>query len=746
MWSNGGVDPRKQSCREKHDVGANRPIASWLRPRYANPMVVMMIAALLAAAGFVVADAGRSVRVDVTPSHAINQFDPLRSIGAGVDSQNQGAVRRIYTHGTIAKMLASGLGPVSYRLYTELSVQQWHWNSHGSWSDPKGRGYWTGSTMPGSEIRDSYGFRLPHRGFTHDQANDDDYGRLTDGDLTTYWKSDPYLTTTFTRESDSPHPQWVVIDLGRRKPIDAIRLHWTDPYAVAYDVQYWHGADPINSPALGFWVTFPGGRVTSGSGGTVTLRLEPATRPVEFLRVFMTLSSNTCDTHGSGDIRNCVGYALDEVDIGTLDTHGGFHDLVVHRPDNRQTVTYASSIDPWHSPENRVTGQEQAGLDLVYDSGLTRGLPAMMPVGMLYGTPADAAAEIAYLEARHDPISYVELGEEPDGQYIIPEDYGALYLQWAAAVHAVDPNLKVGGPVFQGVTSDVTTWPDASGDTSWFHRFLKYLSAHGRLDDLQFMSFEHYPFGECDRNVAQDLLNEPGLMRGIMRTWIRDGLPGGIPMFVTETNWSAGASETMQDIGGALWLADFEGSFLANGGGETFLYQYEPEPLVSSGGCNTWGSWGMFVAGQANEIKQPASQYFAAQLVTQQWAQPVDSMHVMYRAETNVVTHDGREIVTAYALKRPDGQMSLMLINKDPFNGYFMHVNFNDASSKRLLHFSGTVSTAVFGPAQYTWHAGGTQGYASPDGPALMGTLPGGPNATYGLPASSITILTGKIM
>ena len=73
----------------------------------------------------------------------------------------------------------------------------------------------------------------------------------------------------------------------------------------------------------------------------------------------------------------------------------------------------------------------------------------MIPVTMLYGTPEDAAAEIAYIEKRGYPIRYVELGEEPDGKHALPEDYAALYLQWASAIHKIDPNLKLGGPDFR---------------------------------------------------------------------------------------------------------------------------------------------------------------------------------------------------------------------------------------------------------------------------------------------------------
>src|ERR1700747_2930640 len=130
---------------------------------------------------------------------------------------------------------------------------------------------------------------------------------------------------------------------------------------------------------------------------------------------------------------------------------GSFHDLVKHQAGPGQSATVCSSVDPWHGEADvNRNGREQVGLDRFFTCGVTRGLPAMIPIAMLYNTPEDAAAQIAYLEKRKYPISYVEMGEEPDGQYFAPEDYATLYLQWATALHKVDPNLKLGGPVFEG--------------------------------------------------------------------------------------------------------------------------------------------------------------------------------------------------------------------------------------------------------------------------------------------------------
>ena len=244
----------------------------------------------------------------------------------------------------------------------------------------------------------------------------------------------------------------------------------------------------MHNPTHGVWENFPHGEVENSKGGMGTLRLSDGPMPVRYLRILMTESSNTCDSHGSADPRNCVGYAINELYIGTTTPDGAFHDIVRHTADQEQTTTYCSSVDPWHEPSDLgSTKQAQVGFDIFYTSGVTRGLPAMMPVALIYDTPDNAAAEIAYLKARNYPVSYVEMGEEADGQYMLPEDNAALYLQWATAIHRVDPTVKLGGPSFQGVNRDIEVWPDANGKVSWLGRFLDYLRQHGRLNDLAFL-------------------------------------------------------------------------------------------------------------------------------------------------------------------------------------------------------------------------------------------------------------------
>jgi len=46
-----------------------------------------------------------------------------------------------------------------------------------------------------------------------------------------------------------------------------------------------------------------------------------------------------------------------------------------------------------------------------------------------------------------------------------------------------------------------------------------------------------------------------------------------------------------------------------------------------------------------------------------QWAQPIDAEHRIFNASSDVKDAEGHVLVTAYAVLRPDGQWSLMLIN-----------------------------------------------------------------------------------
>jgi len=685
--------------------------------------------------------AAQTVRVDITPSHAI-KFDPDQALGSSMDILPSERIDQVYSPSLIKEALSAGWGPITYRQNTELTVAAWHWNADGTWSDPEHqRGYFTGNPETKTFLRHSYGYPLPHRGNTRGDGSADKYSRLTDGDERSYWKSHPYLSKHFTKEDDALHPQWIVLDFDSLQAVSAIRIAWANPYANRYSVQYWTGGDALDKQTSGTWTTFPSGEVSDGQGGTALLKLAPSPVRTRYLRILMTASSNTCDTHGDDDPRNCVGYAINEIYAGNYSAAGEFIDLVTHAKGQNQTATFVSSMDPWHTATDIDRGHDQTGFDLFFTSGITNHLPAMIPVSLLYSTPEDASAELAYLEKRGYPISYVEIGEEPDGKKTMPEDYGALYLQWADALHRLDPKLKLGGPIFEGVNDDIKVWPDAQGRDSWMGRFIDYLKQHGRLDDLAFVSFEHYPFPPCEVSWS-DLYREPELVRHIVQVWRDDGVPSNVPLMITESNLSWALTEPMSDLFAALWLADNAGAFLANGGSAFYHSPIQPEPLRP--GCHGWSTYGNFVANDKLEIRQHTSQYFASQMINLEWIQHRAGMHQLAPAATDLVDDAGHLLVTAYAAKRPDGTWSLMLINKDPSNAHELKVDFVDQADGKTRRFAGQIKSVTFGAAQYVWHPQGAQSYADPDGPPSTTSIVANSD-TFILPKASITVLQGKL-
>ena len=717
---------------------------SWSARVWKIARLVVTPAALAAVA---ISSFAQTIRVDTTPEHATNTFRPTESLGAAVDRISLAATDKIFTEPMIKRILSSGWQTLTYRQNTELYVEAWHWNAKGKWSDSGEKGYFVGDSTPTEFIRHSFGYPLPHQGFSRPDGTG--YSRLTDGDTETYWKSNPYLSKTYTGEDDSLHPQWVVVDLATPQDVNAIRIHWTDPYARQYLVQYWTGAgDAMREPTKGAWVAFPGGVVTNGKGGPTTLQLSRAPISTRFVRIWMTESSNTCDTHGSSDPRNCLGYAIRELYIGTMTADGAFHDVVRHTADRAQSNTICSSVDPWHEGTVMNSRQDQVGFDLFYTSGITRGLPAMIPIAMIYDNPENAAAEIAYVEKRGYPISYVEMGEEPDGKHTLPEDYAAFYIQFAAALHRVDPKLKLGGPIFEGVNKDIEVWPDARGKTSWMGRFFDYLKSHGHIQDLSFVSFEHYPFEPCLLQWS-DLYEEANLVRNILQVWRDDGLPPNVPLFITESNIAAGSDESFVDTFAALFWADYVGSFLEAGGNAVYYFHYIPlgESLACHG--TSPGTFGLFTMNREYEIQQPTSQFFASQLINLEWVQPGSGEHRIFPSAADIHDGAGHTLVTSYAVLRPDGQWSLMIVNKDQETPHSVKIAFRSDQGKNDRHFAGPVDVVTFGSDQYRWHTNlkntPVGGSADPDGPPAKSSLTAGSDTLFTLPKASVTVIRGKL-
>jgi hypothetical protein len=671
------------------------------------------------------------------PSHVIV---PDNALGAAIDGMQLGQVAKILTPRNLALMKSAGLRRTTYRLRTELGIEAWHWSEEGQWSDPtRSQGYWTSSDHPSRHPDVTWGYSLPRRGDTIDQANDTGYSRLDDGDRSSFWKSNPYLDRRFTGRPSS-RPQWVVVSFETPQQIDAANIVWARPYAAAFDIQYWSGRDEFDR--AGRWVDFPiGPQNRDRYPGNEVLRLAPAPLAVRFVRILLTQSSDTAPST-TDDVRDRLGYAIAEVGLGVLSPDGSFVDAVRHGAGrNLQTQVNVSSTDPWHRAIDRDPQTEQPSLDLTFRDGLNGGLPLMVPAGVFYDTPENAAAEASYIRRRGWPVRRLELGEEPDGQFIAPEDYADLYLEAARRIRAVAPGLELGGPSMQGALTD--TWPVPEGGRSWIGRFVGDLRQRGALDQFQFFSFEHYAFDDVCEPLGKMLRDETQLLDRILDRTTAAGVPTTIPWVISEYGLSPFAGRAMSLVPSALFSADVVGHFLSRGGDVAFMFGDTPGwPSNQAFPCAGYGDMMLFEADALGQSRWPMPMYFAEKMMMWDWGAPADQPHTLWASAGKIRDAQGRPMVLAYALRRADGTLSVMLLNRDEAAAH--DINLQVSVPGRATTFPGSAASVVqYSPAQYHWLDLGPQSHPTRDRPPARFRAP--PGAVIRLPAMSLTVVTARL-
>src|SRR4030095_10429028 len=113
-------------------------------------------------------------------------------------------------------------------------------------------------------------------------------------------------------------------------------------YAMRYRIEYWPGEDPMHlQPDDDYdWQLFGDGEIYNARVGSQLVRLTDRPRAVQFVRIVRSRSSHTAGD-SLGDIRDSLGFAIREIDLGRIGKDGRFHDQISHAPDrHRQTIVY----------------------------------------------------------------------------------------------------------------------------------------------------------------------------------------------------------------------------------------------------------------------------------------------------------------------------------------------------------------------------------------------------------------------
>ncbi|MEV0648533.1 cellulose binding domain-containing protein [Phytomonospora sp. NPDC050363] len=271
-----------------------------------------------------------------------------------------------------------------------------------------------------------------------------------------------------------------------------------------------------------------------------------------------------------------------------------------------------------------------------------------------------------------------------------PAYYAAEVVAYAEAMKAVDPSIKVGA-----VLTTPGNWPDGivtAGDAGTWNQVV--LSIAG--PSIDFVDVHWYPGGSSAAESLTRTEHIGDAVRMLREQIVRHGGAGASRIGISMTELNVGVGPNTQP--GALFLADAYSELLAEGvftvnwwnvhngigtvstvAGQT---DYGDFGLLSSGTCTADGS----VCEPA--FNTPFAPYFGLSMMDR-FARPGDRF---------VAAGTSDPLVAAHAVRRPDGNLALLLLNKDPDNARDITVDyagFAPASTPPTVHTYTNGATSI---------------------------------------------------
>jgi hypothetical protein len=296
------------------------------------------------------------------------------------------------------------------------------------------------------------------------------------------------------------------------------------------------------------------------------------------------------------------------------------------------------------------------------------------------GTPDEAAGWVRYANVtKAYGAKYWEIGNEVYGN----GEYGATWetdhhsshsattyatnlLQYISAMKAVDSSIKIGA-----VLTTPTAWPDGitgPGDTmDWNHTVMSI--AGSKID---FVVVHHYPFSTTEAELLGRPQAEIPGMASTLRSLINQyagSNAANVGISVTEAN--ANAYKDTSPNG--LFAPDEYLTWMENGAFTLDWWDMhngtDCSKVTTVQGATDYDDGGMLSSGASCEppLNTPFPPYYGIQMITRLGA-PGDSL---------VQASSSTSQVSAHAVKRGNGDVDVMLINKDPDNDYTVSLSYN---------------------------------------------------------------------
>lgn len=375
------------------------------------------------------------------------------------------------------------------------------------------------------------------------------------------------------------------------------------------------------------------------------------------------------------------------------------------------------------------------------------GVSAIITVNYGTGTPAEAAAWVAYSKSQNYGFKYWEIGNECYGTWetdsnTFPHDpytYATRAAQYIQQMRAADPTIHIGVVVTPGETSGSNGYTNhpaynpRTGQTNygWTAVLFTTLKSLGATPDF---AIHHWYPEYTDTENDATLLQGTGVWAGAaadLRQQISDYFGSGgtnIELLCTENNSNAGAQgkQSVSLVNG-LYYADSLAQLMQTEF-NSFIWWDLRNGVDNTGnlspslyGWRMYGDIGM-LDGLGDVLTNRYPHFFTAKLM----------QYFARGGDTVLTTSSGYPLLSAYSVRRADGALTVLTINKSPTATYTAQLVLSNFTP------NATVTLRSYGMPQDN---AAETGIGSPD-IAVTNLLTTGTNFNYTFAPYSATVLT----
>ena len=295
-------------------------------------------------------------------------------------------------------------------------------------------------------------------------------------------------------------------------------------------------------------------------------------------------------------------------------------------------------------PPGQAGDQEPVSQELINDSAKVAkavGGDLVVEVQLHGGSPDEAAATVAYANYKYkDSVRYWEVGNEPDlyprraGEPdYSPTWYNERFRAYAQAMKGIDPGIKIFGPVLSNKLDEwmrpfISECGDIADGLSWH-----FYGGNSKQPEAALLAST----ANFDQQVAK------------VRGWWQDPAvnPKGhmreVPLLISEygASYDSNSPKNLTSQAASLWTADMLGHLVTQ--------RIDMAAYFALWGLSFHGVWD-----NRGKIR------------------PVYNTFLLFNqfGDRLLKAESDQPLLPAYAALRPDGALSLMIVNKDPDTAY----------------------------------------------------------------------------